>query len=491
MTEPADNASDPADVEADAKARKAVAEAAKAERELADYESEAAAAARAAAHAKNAAEAEQARRTADVVVDPGLVRRQKEAELRKTATEAESAAAESRRKRIAALVPNLADVKPGELEVGGDRPLLSGGMARLALGQAAEKVSRAIERQIAGQTVSILVTSDPDLATADGIRLEVSQGLAGLTKAADDLLAELGGRPTTDDEIDGTTDEEITTKSVGGMEMVAGAVAAAIPGILSLLTAKRATTSGALELDQRAAVADVAGRLLGQQRTVRVDDFRPVPNGSIADADRTLRERRSQLHTSKIGLEAKRTTTQIELTQATATAARAQQLFDESKPNDDDRRQRLDNLENALRAVALLSKRFEIASGQVGMIDELVAGIDEFITAIHATADGRARSLFVTAALYEQLHGGGSPFTHVAYVSAATGSLDQVTDDKPLWFDDKFSVIATANITYMLIDTHGVVKSAGVKTGVSKADGTIGSSLSVSSVTVEDWAGSN
>ncbi len=483
MSKPADVATDPATIEADAKTRKAVAEAAKAERELADYESDAAAAARAADHAKNTAEAEQARRTADVVVDPGLVRRQKEAELRKTTTEAESAAAESRRNRIAALVPNLADVKTGELTVGGDRPILSGGIARHALGQAAEKVSTAIERQIAGQTVSILVTSDADLATADGVRLEVSQGLAGLTKAADELLAEL---------IDDTDDDEkIAGKMIGVVESVGGAIAAVVPGLLSLFAARRATTSGALELDHRAAVADVAGRLLGQQRTIRIDDFRPVPNGDTAAADRTLRERRSTLQTSKIEFEAARSATQIELTQATASAARAQKLFDESTPEDANQEQLERNLDDALRNVGMLSKKFEIASGRVGIIDELVSGIDEFLVAIHATADWRARSLFVTAALYEQLHGGEAPFTHVAYVSAATGSLDQVTDDKPLWFNDNFSVIATANITYMLIDTQGVVKSAGVKTGASKADGTIGSSLSVSSVTTEDWAGSN
>ncbi|MAT06728.1 MAG: hypothetical protein CL424_16960 [Acidimicrobiaceae bacterium] len=463
--------------EAEAKVRKALAEAIKAEEELADYRSEAAAAARAAEHAKVAAEAEQARRTAEVIVDPALVRRQKEAELRQTATEAETAAVASRRSRVEALVPDLAGVAASELTVGADRPLLSAGIARHALGQAAEKVAKAVEAKIAGKTVRILVTSDDDLATPDGIHLEVQSGLEQLTTAADQLIAKLGQQ------------ERITGSSLVGAEVIGGAIANVIPGLLSLFAAKRATSSHALELDAGAAIADVAGRLVGEQRTILIDDFRRVPDGAVVRAEKTLRERRSQLTLHKVNLEATRSATQIQLTQATATAARLQKQFDELEQPDDTSDDLARRLGDALREVARLSTEFEEASGRVGIIDELVTGIDEVVTAIHVVPEGQRRSLFVTAALFEQLHSNDGAFTHVLYVSAATGSIDQATDNKPLWFRDKFSVLGTANITYLLIDASSVVVSAGVKTGAAGADGKIGSSLAVTAVQVEDWTG--
>jgi hypothetical protein len=51
----------------------------------------------------------------------------------------------------------------------------------------------------------------------------------------------------------------------------------------------------------------------------------------------------------------------------------------------------------------------------------------------------------------------------------------QLVNDKPLWLDDKFAVLAAASISWMLIDAAaGDVLDAGVSAGTAQAAGKIG-----------------
>jgi class 3 adenylate cyclase len=65
--------------------------------------------------------------------------------------------------------------------------------------------------------------------------------------------------------------------------------------------------------------------------------------------------------------------------------------------------------------------------------------------------------------LHQSLHdeAAAERFTHVLLVNSEPGSASQVVDDQPLWWKDRFAVVAAVSLTYMLTPHTGTTAGAG------------------------------
>ena len=85
------------------------------------------------------------------------------------------------------------------------------------------------------------------------------------------------------------------------------------------------------------------------------------------------------------------------------------------------------------------------------------------------TPEGGARPPIAIATLQELLHkADGTPdaFTHVLFIKAEAGQAPLPLENKPLWWEDKFSSVVDVSVTYMLIKAEGSgVEAAGTATG--------------------------
>jgi hypothetical protein len=134
---------------------------------------------------------------------------------------------------------------------------------------------------------------------------------------------------------------------------------------------------------------------------------------------------------------------------------------------------------------------------KLSLAESLQTSVDAFITALTTIPEGAKRSPLEIAAWREGLRDvrfsedASDPapstqqpdpgFTHVLLVKGNTGSVQQTLDDKPLWFKDRYSVVATASITYMLIQTDdGQMLAAGIESGSATGTGKIGNDFELS-----------
>lgn len=203
----------------------------------------------------------------------------------------------------------------------------------------------------------------------------------------------------------------------------AAAVADLIPSVLGMLSAQRSVSTFATSVDDLSAVANVIGALLESERdfTVLHDNFRMRGEGEIDGRLAELGARRRDLVKAE--------------------------------------------MEYAAEAVAAKEQ-----------IKTLVAAIDQFGTSVRAAPSGTTRSPLTNAVLYERLH--DKTIDHVLLVKGIAGSATQVLSDRPLWWKDTFSVVATANITYLLLNTGtNHIVSGGTKSATVSVHGKIGSKL--------------
>jgi hypothetical protein len=316
----------------------------------------------------------------------------------------------------------------------------------------------------------LLITDDPDLATSDTAYTEVTSGLQQLTAAADDMLNAV---PAAEDEF-------------GFAPAVVGAVAAAIPPLLSLFSARRTVNTFALSADNTAAVAQIAGQLAAGGHRVRIDDFRLVPSGRVASLENALRERRTALVRKKLEkdaeraqLETKRATSQEEVDDLT----KALHALSTNDANYNEVKTHLTQQRADRDGAATASMKATVA---VNVIDELLTSIDAFLVAVHAVPTGGTRSALASAALREELRGqpGKPRFAQVLFVNASSGSAVQMMDDKPLWFEDKFESVATLSVSYWVIDsaTSNVV-AGGSAAGSARLKGAFGGVVKIEDVT--------
>jgi hypothetical protein len=336
-----------------------------------------------------------------------------EAEAAKAKADAEKAAADAdaaRRAGLLALVPDLSKVKDSTLDVKDGPAIRASSLTFGALHQVTEQVATRVAAVVT-RPARILVTSQVDLSSVDAIYFDVVKGLEELRDAAHRLI-EPEPRHT-----------ELEPFGVTAALDLAGAVATAVPQVLSLFSAQRTLSTAAVSASDLAAAAEVAGALRAQDGipVVLHDDFRLVNDGPVYAL-------------------------------AAEVSARRQQLIE--------RRLTLDAGEAA----------------NIAVIEKLVDAIDAFLAGVHAVPAGATKSPIAFATLHELLHDSGSSrLTHVLLVKMEAGQSQQVLEDRPLWFQDKYSTIVDLSITYILIATDdSQIVTAGSATGTASAYGKIG-----------------
>jgi hypothetical protein len=277
-------------------------------------------------------------------------------------------------------------------------------LARQALGAAANDVAAIVKNAAKGEIVSFLITSDPDLVTSDAVYHEVTGALDQFADSARELL-----------------DPDAGLEAAG--TAITGAVAAAIPSVLSLLSAHRSITTSMTSADDLTAAATVAGALLTALKNVNVrhDTFRTAPAASVV--------------------------------QGKLTELRKQRLL-------------------------LLMRRRELGTTPAETVlaaqtDQLLAAIDQFIGVLIAVPEGAKHSVLTTAVLREGLHA-ESP-TYVLLVKAGGTASTQLVDDRPFMFKDRFSVLTTTTVTYLLVrPSDGCLLAGGTAAGSAALRGRIG-----------------
>jgi hypothetical protein len=111
-------------------------------------------------------------------------------------------------------------------------------------------------------------------------------------------------------------------------------------------------------------------------------------------------------------------------------------------------------------------------------VKSFAAGVDAFLGEIAKVPEGARRSALANARIKEFLH--TPQITHVLLVKGVAGSASQLVNDRPFWFKDKFSVLATAGITYVLVEkVTGQAVAAGSASGAGVAHGEIGERLKI------------
>lgn len=110
----------------------------------------------------------------------------------------------------------------------------------------------------------------------------------------------------------------------------------------------------------------------------------------------------------------------------------------------------------------------------------LVDVCDTAMTLITKIADG-GKSLLQDSALADDLH--LDRFGGVLVIRGAGASSSQLLDDRPLMFQDAFSVVGTASIAFFLVNARAGSKvlTGGLAVGTTAAHGKIGSKIELSS----------
>jgi hypothetical protein len=211
-----------------------------------------------------------------------------------------------------------------------------------------------------------------------------------------------------------------------------GAVAAAVPQVISLLSAHRSITTTSASVDDLSAAVSVAGALAKANVNAVIwhDGFRTLPaDSSIYQALETLRDKRRML--------------------AAGGQDEGETVAGSGEPAPD-----------------------------ADPAGSLATAIDQFATAVTAVPAGATRSMLTNAALREGLHTGA--IRHVLLVKGSGSSTSQLVEDRPLWWKDKFCVVAAASVTYLLILAgDGRVVAGGTGLGTAMLQGKIGDQITV------------
>jgi hypothetical protein len=369
-----------------------------------------------------------------------------EAETQKAIAEAQLQTAEAQQKQFSALLPDLSKVTAGSIETE-EGAAFGTSLAQRAVAAAAGAVAKRVLDKIPAGS-QILITGDVELASTDAIYVEVVNGLDQLVEASEGLLKQISpGKHVTHLHPGSWGIVGPFSAAFGPVSAAIGAVAAFLPGALSLLSAHRSLATSAVSVDSLAAAASVAEHLLKGKTppTVFHDDFRLLPEGGVVRKKLTeLGEKRQELIDRRAGLEGEK-----------AADGASKELVAE-------------------------------CAAHVAAIDTMVTAIDKFTTSLQSTAEGAKHSPLAAAILREQLHAtDSSRFGHVLFVKAEAGSAQQLVNDLPLLFKDRFTTIATAGVTFMLLETgKGKLVDSGSVGGEAKISGKVGSDFSITAKTV-------
>ena len=407
---------------------------------------------------------------------------EQEALARKAAAEASAkeaeiatSAAEARQAQWKGLIPDLSSVDRGELKAPDDKALVATILAYTAMRSAAAAVAKNLTPL--PPDACVLVTSDPDLATDSATYREVKSAVYATLHHAENVLT-LGA-------VD-APDEPGHLEVANAAAAAGAAVAGAIPGVLSLLSAHRSISVVPTEKNDLAAAAAVVGvamKLANDDAGPKFvhDDFRVSPDGEAFAWIADLAAKRLQLADRKaeIGV-AKTAADKAALDEKTALGLK-QEKYDKLP-----REQQTAELLAELRALKLKAGEADLLAQNIAtratIIDAAISAIDTLSASLRSVPAGARRSLVAAASLYEQLHASPAAnprrFTHALLVKSEGGQVQQTTSDRALWFKDKVSSLAESAISYILIDTRdGTIMKAGTEARTAQARGSIGSAL--------------
>jgi hypothetical protein len=236
--------------------------------------------------------------------------------------------------------------------------------------------------------------------------------------------------------------------------------------------------------------AAVAGGLKATVAEGKVfhDAFRPMPDGVVTRKAAALGDVRRKLIARKIELSAARDAAAT----SQAAAGKALTALFEQVAKGPDRTALEEQIERERAKVDEASDALSAATARLGMVESALSEIESFSKTLHAVPEGATRSPLAAAALREQLHhvasaqgsadanGADWRFTHVLLVRSQSGSVHQALEDKPLWFEDRYSVVAAVTVTYILLSLpDGDVVAAGHRNGTAAVNGSIGERFTV------------
>ena len=306
----------------------------------------------------------------------------------------------------------------------------------------------------------VLVTTSEDLAASDAMYWRVKTGLDQLSTAAEKAAEE---------------------RKEGGREVawvpIAGAVASALPSVLSLFAARRTVTSSSFTVTDIAATAAVAGELLSRGSIEPLhDDFRLLEPGPLEEEFARLSTARQKLISKKLELERARSQLDAELTSLRERIEQfTKALADATDANETARLDKL--IEEARAERKTVTQSADVVAARMGLIDSVISAIDSFTTAVNATPEGAQWSPLEAASRREQLHEPNG-VSHVLLIKAASGSTLEAMSDKTFG-KDKFSALATLSLTYMLLDVNSGLVAAGNASGEVDVTGSIGNKLKI------------
>ncbi len=404
----------------------------------------------------------------------------------------------------------------------------------------ADRIAAKLTGPDQGRQPVILVTSQTDLLTSDLLSTTVKACLKQLLELAKQVLAlteptELAPSgiaagaeqwfsfllpPTTAGVAAPSGAAAAGVVGLAGLGPVglAAAAAAAVPSIISLFsstTTVKDHTEDITDLTTTTSVlAAVADKLSGY--TLVHEDFRLAPEKSqIREDYRLLADRRARLIIRQQQMQAIKNgagawLSGLQVTDEELARYGAQQPEPEAEPapeaaaasEAESRAAVREELESvSAEADQLAQQDAERQAERVAWIDEAginepvvrfdsvsaaaalpvisgaITSIDEFTTAVNATAAG-ARSPLAIASLNELLHQGGADgISYVLSVKVLGGRSEQYTKDRRVGFDT-YTTLADASVSFMLYDVadQKIIKS-GIANGVSSVHGRLGKPL--------------
>ena len=318
------------------------------------------------------------------------------------------------RNAIKDLVADLSGVDHGSLTVPDSSTVFQSLLGSRALADAAAKVAPIVAGKLKNGA-KVLVITDLNLAGRDLSYRSVIDQLKQLTT----LTSTYPDAPQENKGID-------DVRMIDGVTGVATAAAKLLPGLLSLISARRTITNTSGTADDDVAAIAVAGALASTTKQVVVLD-----KARLIEADGASQTAWTDLRTA------------------------------------------CDGLAEKLKAAPESSA----TKGWLAGGNELLKKAEAVLSAMVAS-DGAEPSALAKASLQEALHDAGG-FDAVLVVKGGATSSSQVVDDRPLLMKDKISLVSTATVSYVLIDhkNGGRVLAGGLAVGEAQLHGVLGDEL--------------
>jgi hypothetical protein len=439
-----------------------------------------------------------------------------EANARKAAADADTAALQFAQAKYKSLVPDLTGVALNAVNDKSAEVAFSGLVTYSALNHAAEVVAYRISTALPkpaddGPQPAILVTSQSDLLTNDLLESAVREGLNDLIAFAEKALNVTQPRGA-EEPADGeggprlhiATLPPLTVMDVGllpkaasiglaaagGAAVTAGfgpfglaaAAAAAIPSIVSLFSSTTTVKSQGETLTDLATTTSVVSAVAEKlPRYVAVhEDFRLAPATSeIRSSYQELTEKRAALVLGQEQVQAAGNAANLALARAqrrqdmaTKATPRKPEAADGAAPREpgDAGPANPDDADLA-KQVADETAASANAAAALSLITSAISSIDAFTGALNATSAG-TRSPLAIASLNELLRQDGDDrISYVLSVKGLGGQSQEYCKDRRIG-SGTYTTIADASIAFMLYDTAAKkIISSGVANGVSSVHG--------------------